>query len=95
MDYIVKLPELDNCNAILVVVDRLTKYAHFIPTVEEMNAEGLAQILIEEVFKHYSISKIIVSDRGATFSSKLWKLMMDLMGGQQRLSTAYHPQTNG
>ncbi|EEA26632.1 retrovirus polyprotein, putative [Talaromyces marneffei ATCC 18224] len=95
MDYIVKLPESDNCNTILVVMDRLTKYAHFIPTVEEINAEGLAQILMEEVFKHHGIPEIIVSDRGATFLLKLWKSMMNLMGGQQRLSTAYHPQTNG
>lgn len=83
MDYIVKLPESNNYNAILVVMDRLIKYAHFILTVEEMNAEGLPQILIEEVFKHYSIPEIIVSDRGATFLLKLWKSMMNLMGGQQ------------
>ena len=95
MDYITKLLESEDCNAILVVVDRLTKYAHFIATVEEMDAEGLAQELMENVFKHHGIPEIIISDRGVTFASKLWKSMMDLMGGQQRLSTAYHPQTNG
>ncbi|EED18391.1 retrotransposon polyprotein, putative [Talaromyces stipitatus ATCC 10500] len=95
MDHIVKLPESRGCDAILVIVDRMTKYAHFIPTTEGTNAEELAEELIDGVFQHHGIPEIIISDRGPTFASKLWKSMMDLMGGEQRLSTAFHPQTNG
>lgn len=95
MDHITKLPRSEGLDSILVVVDRMTKYACFIATTEQTDAEGLAWELMNEVFKYHGIPEIIISDRGVTFASKLWKSMMDLMGGEQRLSTAYHPQTNG
>jgi hypothetical protein len=78
-----------------VVVDRIIKYTCFIATIEQTDAESLAWELMNKVFKYHGISEIIISDRGVTFASKLWKLIMDLMGGEQRLSTSYHPQTNG
>lgn len=69
IDYITKLPKSDGLNAILVVVDRMTKYAHFIAIVEETDAEGLAQKLMDDVFRHHGIPEIIISDRGPTFTS--------------------------
>lgn len=95
IDHITKLPKSEGNDAILVVVDRMTKYAHFIPTTETTTAKGLAREMFERVFKHHGIPEIIVSDRGTTFTSKLWKSMIDLIEEEQQLSTAYHPQTNG
>lgn len=78
MDHIVKLPRSNGCDAILVVVDRMTKYAHFVVTTDQMDAEGLADELMDEVFEHHGIPEIIVSDRRSTFALKLWRSMMDM-----------------
>jgi transposase InsO family protein len=77
------------------MVDRITKYTHFITTVKEMDATRLAYKLMDKVFQHHGVPEIIMSDRGRTFTSKLWKSVIDLIGGEQRLSTLFHPQTNG
>ena len=63
-DFITKLPLAQGYNSILVIVDRLTKMAHFIPTMERILAEGLARLLRDNVWKLHGLSESIISDRG-------------------------------
>jgi len=63
-DFITKLPLAQGYNSILVVVDRLTKMAHFILTIEKTTTEGLARLFRDNVWKLYSLPKSIISDKG-------------------------------
>jgi len=63
-DFITKLPLAQGYNLILVVVDRLTKMVHFVPTTEKTSAEGLARLFRDNVWKLYSLPESIISDRG-------------------------------
>ena len=95
MDFIVKLPQKEGYDSILVVVDRFTKMAHFIPTQETCTAGQLAALLWKEVFKLHGLPRDIVSDRGSTFMSKFWIQVLRLVHIKPKFSTAYHPQTDG
>jgi len=68
-DFITKLPLAQGYNSILVVVDRLTKMAHFIPTTEKTTAEGLARLFRDNVWKLHSLPESIISDRGPQFAA--------------------------
>jgi len=95
MDFIEGLPESDGFNAILVAVDRLTKYAHFIPTYKDIDTPTLAILFLREIFSKHGLPADIVSDRGRHFTSRFWKSLCDLLKVQSNLSTAYHPETDG
>lgn len=95
MDFITKLPESDECDMIMVIVDRLTKYAYMIPTTETINAERMANILLRHVFANHGAPSKITSDRDKLFTSNMWQSFADQIGIHHGLSTAYHPQTNG
>jgi len=82
-------------SAILVIVCRLTKLAHFIPTRTTDNATTLAQQFIDNVYRPHGLPSDIVSDRGATFSSAWWREVTRLLGTRTNLSTAFHPQSDG
>jgi hypothetical protein len=94
-DFIVKLPESSGYDSILVVVDRFSRQAHFIPCLEATNAEELAQIFIREVWKHHGLPKKTISDRGTTFNSHFLRALYKQLGVQPQFSTAYHPETDG
>ena len=68
-DFITKLPLAQGYNSILVVVDRLTKMVHFIPTTERTLAEGLVRLFRDNVWKLYELPKSIISDRGLQFAA--------------------------
>jgi transposase InsO family protein len=95
VDFITQLPESQGHNAICVFVDRFTKMALFVPTTNEVNAEGTAKMFLEHVFCHFGLPKNVVSDRGATFTSKFFQAMMKYLQVQNHYSTAFHPQTDG
>ena len=103
MDFIVKLPpskdpSLSNSpsfDSILVMVDRLTKMAYFIPCNETISAPQLAQLYIKYIFPHHGIPKEIVSDRGSVFVSNFIRALCEALNITQLISTAYHPQTDG
>ena len=95
-DFITKLPRtLKRHDSIWVVVDRLTKAAHFIPTKSTRTAEYLAELYINNIVRLHGIPKEIVSDRDPLFTSHFWEVFQKAMGTQIKLSTAYHPQTDG
>jgi len=95
MDFIVQLPESNGFTAVLVVVDRLTKMAHFIPTTDNVDAEGTVALFLKHIFSTHGLPDDIVSDRGVTFTALFTQSMMKALGVKQNLSTAFHPQTNG
>ncbi|KAI7943923.1 hypothetical protein MJO28_011451 [Puccinia striiformis f. sp. tritici] len=94
-DLITDLPESNSYNCILTVVDRLTKMAHFIPCTKELNASGLADLMLRHVWKLHGTPKSIVSDRGSIFVSQLTKELDKRLGIKLHPSTAYHPRTDG
>ena len=96
MDFITELPlTKDGHDCIFVIVDRLTKMVHFIPTVTTLSAEDVAKLYLENVFKHHGFPESIVSDRDARFTGNFWKELCRLVGIKQHMSTAFHPQTDG
>jgi hypothetical protein len=94
MDFITGLPKSENKSVIMVVVDRLSKYAHFCALQHLFTASTLAQIVMYQVFKLHGMPHSIVSDRNPTFTSIFWQELFK-QGTQLHLSTAYHPQTDG
>jgi hypothetical protein len=95
MDFITGLPLSDGCDAILNVVDRLSKMAHYIATQTDLDAEGLADLFVTHIFRLHGLPTKIVTDRGSVFTSKFWKCVATKLGIQRNLSTAFHPQTDG
>jgi len=94
-NFITKLPLAQGYDSILVVVDRLTKIVHFIPTTEKTSVEGLARLFRDNVWKLHSLPKSIISDRGPQFMAGLMKELNDMLGIKSKLSTVFHSQTNG
>jgi len=94
-DFITKLPLAQGYNAILVVGDRLTKMAHFIPMTDKTSAEGLARLFRDHVWKLHGLPESIISDRGAQFAANLMRELNQILGIETKLSTAFHPQTDG
>jgi len=94
-DFITKLSLAQGYDAILVVCDRFSKMAHFIATTEKTSAEGLAKLFRDHVWKLHGLPESIIFDRGVQFAAGMMKEVNNLLGIQTKLSTAYHPQTDG
>ncbi|GJU70859.1 reverse transcriptase domain-containing protein [Tanacetum coccineum] len=96
MDFITKLPRTRNGHdAIWVVVDRLTKSAHFLAIREDYSTEKLARLYTDEIVARHGVPVSIISDRDARFTSRLWQTFQKALGTRLDMSTAYHPQTDG
>lgn len=95
MDFIVSLPEVRGCDSIYVVVDRLSKYAHFIPCSSSITAEGVAKLFINNVWKHHGFPRSIITDRDPKFVSAFWRSFMKHLNVQHSMTTANHPEADG
>uniref|UniRef100_A0A8C5MDR7 Gypsy retrotransposon integrase-like protein 1 n=1 Tax=Leptobrachium leishanense TaxID=445787 RepID=A0A8C5MDR7_9ANUR len=95
MDFIVDLPPSKGFNTIMVVVDRLTKMAHFIPNKKLPTARETASLFFTHIFRLHGIPDTMTTDRGTQFTSKFWKAFCSLLHIQRNLSSSFHPQTNG
>jgi hypothetical protein len=99
MDFITDLPTSkrgkDEYDAILVIVDRFTKMGLYIPTRKSLKAPDLADLMIDAVTTRMGLPKSIVSDRGPVFTSLFWQEFCTRLQIQRKLSTAFHPQTDG
>lgn len=96
MDFIDRLPRSRKGNeSIRVIVDRLTKSAHFIPVKSTRTASTLSEIYMREIVRLHGVPLIIVCDRDPIFTSRFWKAFQESSGTRLNLNTAYHPQTDG
>lgn len=96
MDLITSLPQTRGSHeAIWVIVDRLTKSAHFLPMKKTFSLIQLATLYVDEIVRLHGIPSNIVSDRDSRFTSHFWRSLQEAMGTQLRFSTAFHPQTDG
>ena len=95
VDFITKLLVVVGKDAILVVCDRLSKMMHFVATIEETSAEELARLFRDNVWKLHGLLESIVSDRELQFAAEMTKELNKILGIETKLSTSYHPQTDG
>jgi len=94
MDFIVGLPESKSYNAILVIVDRFSKMAHFIPTTNEVNASETADLFLNNIYRLHGLPSDIVSDCGTIFTSNFWTSLMKSLNVTINLSSSFHPQSD-
>jgi transposase InsO family protein len=96
MDFIVGLPRTQKgYDLIWIIVDRLTKVAHFLPVRTTYSSARLAELYMERIVSLHRVPKKIVSDRGTHFTSHFWQKIHESLGTKLNFSTAYHPKTDG
>jgi Reverse transcriptase (RNA-dependent DNA polymerase)/RNase H-like domain found in reverse transcriptase/Integrase zinc binding domain/Chromo (CHRromatin Organisation MOdifier) domain/gag-polyprotein putative aspartyl protease/Integrase core domain len=96
MDLITALPRTTAGNdAIAVFVDRLSKMTHFVAVTTDISAKGLANVFHDTIIKLHGMPEEIISDRDPRFSSEFWRQLMSKLGTKVKMSTAFHPQTDG
>lgn len=95
MDFIEGFPKVGGKSVILTVVDRFSKYGHFIPLSHPYSASSVARAFFDHIVKLHGMPCSIVSDRDPVFTSNFWTELFHLSGTKLRLSSAFHPQTDG
>jgi hypothetical protein len=95
MDFITGLPPSNGFTVIMVVVDRLSKYSHFVPLKSDFTSAKVAEAFLHHVVKLHGFPKSLVSDRDKVFTSSFWKQLFKSSGTTLAMSAAYHPQSDG
>jgi len=91
MDFIEALPRVGGKSVILTIVDRFSKYCHFIPLAHPYSAESVAKAFFSDIVRLHGIPQSIVSNRDPVFTSIFWKELMCLAGVKLHMTTAFHP----
>jgi len=94
-DFITQVPESQGYTQIMLVVDLFTNMAHFIGLRTNATAKDLTNVFLGEVWKLHGLLTDIISDMDAKFSGEFWESLCKLLGIKRKMSTAYHPQTDG
>jgi hypothetical protein len=89
------LPRSANTNCILVVVDKFTRYAYFIPLLHHYTASSIAQAFMKSVYRLHGLPTAIISSCDPIFTSKFWSTLFKLAGTSLKMSSSYHPQSDG
>jgi hypothetical protein len=96
LEFITGLPKTQKQNdSIMVVIDKLSKSAHFIPVKSTFKAINIAEIFMKEIFRLHGIPKMVISDRDVKFTSAFWKELFAGLHTNLNFNTSYHPQTDG
>jgi Integrase zinc binding domain len=95
MDFITGLPKSEGKEVIMVIVDKFTKYGHFIPLAHPFSAIDIAKVFMETVYKLHGLPTKLITDRDPIFTSVFWRELMKKLEIKVNLSTSYHPQTDG
>jgi transposase InsO family protein len=95
MDFVEALPRVKGKSVILTVVDRFSKYAHFLPLAHPYSAETVTQAFFTDIVRLHGIPQSIVSDRDPVFTSNFWRELLRLSGTKLQMSSAFHPQSDG
>lgn len=95
LDFIEWLPKSRKWDVILVIVDKFSKYGHFLPMSHPYAAMQVAQLYFNNVYKLHGLPKAIISDRDRVFTSHLWQQLFTLTDTQLLMGSAYHPQIDG
>jgi hypothetical protein len=95
MDFIPELPLSDGFDNIFVIVDKLTKYAIFIPTTTTIGEKETAELFFHHIISKFGIPRQVILDRDTQWQGNFWKEICDRMGMTRSLTTAYHPQADG
>jgi hypothetical protein len=95
LDFVEALPCVGGKSVILTVVDRFSKYCHFIPLGHPYTAESVAQAFFAEIVRLHSVPQSMVSDRNPVFTSVFWQELMRLIGAKIHMTSAFHPQSDG
>lgn len=95
MDFIEGLPMSGGKNVILVVVDRFTKYGHFLALSHPFTAQMVAKSFLDHIYKLHGLPVSILTDRDKVFTSHFWKELFKILGVTLNLTSAYHPQSDG
>lgn len=95
MDFIEGLPKSGKMDVILVIVDKFTKYGHFLPLSHPYTAMQVAQVYFNNIYKLHGLPRAIISDRDRVFTRNVWQQLFTLSDTQLLMSSSYHPQTDG
>ncbi|GAA0138671.1 hypothetical protein LIER_00371 [Lithospermum erythrorhizon] len=95
MDFLMGLPRsVNRFDAIWVIVDRLTKSAHFLPIREDLSLDNFAKLYVKDIVRLHGVPLTVVSDRDSRFTSKFWRSLQKALGTRLDFSTSFHPQTD-
>jgi hypothetical protein len=95
LDFVEGLPKSKGKDVILVVVDRLTKYAHFLPLSHPFTAQQVSKVFMDNIHRLHGMPKVIVSDRVRIFTSKIWHRVFSVLKVKLHFNTTYHPESDG
>jgi len=95
MDFVEGLPKVGGKSMILTVVDRFSKYAHFVALSHPYTAVSVARIIFDEIVRLHGIPTSIVSDRDPVFTSAFWQELFRASGSKLHMNSAFHPQSDG
>lgn len=95
LDFIEGLPKSGKFDTILVVIDKFTKFAKFVPLSHPFSALTVAQAFLTNVYEVFGMPKVIISDRDRIFTSTLWQELFKLSDVKLNMSSSYHPKTDG